>query len=60
MRKYTIIHGLEMQDNNKKTMNKLTVQAVLTESKKGSGSDEEIKKIENCLMEMVDNYIKDE
>ena len=54
MRKYNVIHGAEMQDNGK-TVNKLTVQATVTENEKGS--DEEIKKIQERLIDMVADYM---
>ncbi|MDE7202363.1 MAG: hypothetical protein K2O91_10795 [Lachnospiraceae bacterium] len=55
MRKCTVMHGIEIQDNENKLMKKLTVQAVLTESRKGS--DEEIRKIQESLIDMVTDYM---
>ena len=56
MRRYTYMHGLEVQDNGK-TVNKLTVQATITENE--NGCNREARKVENLFVEMVDNYMKD-
>lgn len=55
MKKYLFMHGFEVQDNDKTVTNKLTVQETITENKKGS--IEEIKKMQERLFDIVQNYM---